>query len=357
VILAISAFVAPAGRSDRSTIVPRLEVSRYEVRSTTLFCFDHPAGGVAAGCRSPPALPLYTLVCGTRPGRGGSMQVMLPWATMIAVLAPALAVLPTPAAAGWDDTIAAVHARAAAVREARLAAFDRTDFDHAANGHHPIPPETSPRSQTWTGKGFQLIAAALGVQFHGKNQSAMRKAAELVSNMTDNFQYNGYAPTSESGCVTKALSVYCNGTTRCGAALGQLCDASRAPAGNATAVACLQCVARHVGDPSLASCSDAEVTSFCASPRGTRSSQTEAQCTACANGLKSIEMTCHILHNPVMQLPIYNCDGCSPTAVQGYCATVGSVSACHHEPSPPPSLNGQSHSQNAPKNPHRGTRP
>eukprot|EP01047_Picozoa_sp_COSAG01_P078399 COSAG01_NODE_14473_length_1449_cov_3.077778_1_plen_121_part_00 len=35
-------------------------------------------------------------------------------------------------------------------------------------------------------------------------------------------------------------------------------------------------------------------------------------------------MTCHILHNPVMTLPIYNCDGCNPAAVEGYCATVGS---------------------------------
>ena len=56
----------------------------------------------------------------------------------------------------------------------------------------------------------------------------------------------------------------------------------------------------------------------------TLSSQTEAQCTACANNLQKVTMTCHILHNPVMTLPIYNCDGCNPAAVEGYCATVGS---------------------------------
>ena len=42
------------------------------------------------------------------------------------------------------------------------------------------------------------------------------------------------------------------------------------------------------------------------------------------NGLQKIEMTCHILHNPVMQLPIYQCSGCNPAAVLGYCSTVGS---------------------------------
>ena len=59
----------------------------------------------------------------------------------------------------YDEIIAATHARAAAVREVRLAAFDLTNFDAAANGHTQIPPETSPRSQQWTGKGYQLIAA------------------------------------------------------------------------------------------------------------------------------------------------------------------------------------------------------
>ena len=90
-----------------------------------------------------------------------------------------------PAAADeYDAIIEQTLARAAAVREARLAAYDRTDFDHAANGHTPIPANQTPASQVFTGKGYQLIAAGLSVQFHGKNASALRKAAELVTNMT-----------------------------------------------------------------------------------------------------------------------------------------------------------------------------
>ena len=68
-----------------------------------------------------------------------------------------------------------------------------------------------------------------------------------------------------------------------------------------------------------------QVTRFCTLPiNGSLASQTEQQCEQCAAGLQKIEMTCHILHNPVMQLPIYNCDGCNPAAVSGFCSTVGS---------------------------------
>jgi hypothetical protein len=190
----------------------------------------------------------------------------------------------------YDAVIERTHAAAAVVREARLAAFDLTDFDRAANGHRPIPANMTPESQVWTGKGYQLVAAALGVQFRGKNATAMQKAADLVRNMTINFRYNGYKPTSESGCVDKALQVYCNGTTACGSALAALCNATRPAAPQHHAhPACLQCVGTHVGDPSLASCSDADVSKFCSSPSST---QTESECTACANGLQKIEMTC-----------------------------------------------------------------
>lgn len=80
-----------------------------------------------------------------------------------------------------------------------------------------------------------------------------------------------------------------------------------------------------MGDPSLASCSDAKVSSFCSSGRNSSGdSQSEAECNACAANLQKVEMTCHILHNPVMTLPIYACDGCNPAAVEGYCATTGS---------------------------------
>ena len=211
----------------------------------------------------------------------------------------------------------------------RLVAFDLTDFDAAGmgrNGRTPMPASQPPESQVWTGKGFQLIAAALGVQFHGKNASAVRKAAELVTNMTINFRYNGFVPTSESGCVDKALSVYCNGTTQCGSGLSALCNATRPPTPQHHAhPACLQCVGAHVGDPALASCSDVAVDKFCSSGQSSPfNTQTEVECTAYANGLRKIEMTCHVLHNPVMQLPIYNCDGCNPGAVDGYCSTTGS---------------------------------
>ena len=203
------------------------------------------------------------------------------------------ALLSAAAAAAADDYDAIIEqtlARAAAVREARLVAYDRTDFDHAANGHTPIPANQTPASQVFTGKGYQLIAAGLSVQFHGKNASALRKAADLVTNMTINFRYNGYVPTSESGCVNKALSVYCNGTTACGSGLSALCNASRPPQSQHHAhPACLQCVGAHVGDPSLTSCSDAEVNKFCSTGIGAPlSSQTEAQCTACANNLQKV---------------------------------------------------------------------
>lgn len=70
-----------------------------------------------------------------------------------------------------------------------------------------------------------MIGPAIGAQYDGSNRSAMAAAAALVSNMTVNFRYNGYVPTSSSGCQAKALSVYCNQT-----------------GGNQTAA---QCQARH----------------------------------------------------------------------------------------------------------------
>merc|ERR1711871_1681542 len=150
-----------------------------------------------------------------------------------------------------DEVVTVTLAKAELVREARLAQLATTDFTNAHNMHTLIPADQTPESQVWTGKGFQLIGAAIGSQFHGKNASAMEQANALVQNMTINFRYNGYVPTSESGCSKKALGVFCNGT-----------------AGN----------------------------------------QTESQCQACAEKLKHQTMTCHILHNPVMTLPIYNCD-------------------------------------------------
>ena len=157
---------------------------------------------------------------------------------------------------------------------------------------------------------------------------AMAYANDLVVNMTINFKYFGFAPTSENGCTSKALSVYCNGTSTCASALDSLCGASRPPekAAYPTPVAtCLECAAKQIGNPALDSCTDAQVAHFCSTGQnGSLVDQTVAACESCANALKTKIVTCHILHSPVMQLPVYNCDGCNPTDVNGYCSTSGS---------------------------------
>ena len=150
----------------------------------------------------------------------------------------------------YDAVVSRVRAQADIVREARLAAFSATDFSSASNGHTPIPSNTPPESKTWVNKGFQLIGPAIGAQFHGTNASAMAWANELVMNMTINFRWNGFVPTSENGCVDKALKVYCNGTTPCAVALDAACGHTRPDTtGGTPAQGCLACVGGHVGDP------------------------------------------------------------------------------------------------------------
>ena len=70
-----------------------------------------------------------------------------------------------------DAIIAEVHTKAEAIRQWRLEQYSRTNFDYATEGKHAIPAGTPPTNQIWTGKGYQLIGAAMGAQFHGKNAS------------------------------------------------------------------------------------------------------------------------------------------------------------------------------------------
>lgn len=82
-------------------------------------------------------------------------------------------------ATDFDRIVAGVQAKAARVRAARLAAYAATNFDVAFNSktgnsaraegravHTPIPPETSPESQTWTGKGNGRIPT----EYNGNGQ-------------------------------------------------------------------------------------------------------------------------------------------------------------------------------------------
>ena len=79
--------------------------------------------------------------------------------------------LPSVSSGDYDAIVADVHAKADAIRQVRLEAYSRTDFDHATEGNKLIPPGTPPTDPMWTQKGYQLIGAAMGAQFHGQNSS------------------------------------------------------------------------------------------------------------------------------------------------------------------------------------------
>ena len=135
-----------------------------------------------------------------------------------------------------------------------------------------------------------------------RNHSSSRSQRRAKTCAFHACRYNGFVPTSESGCATKALSVYCNGTSTCDLALDALCHSARPDANghHHPDTSCLQCVGQHIGDPRLASCADAAVARFCTLGRNASLvTQTQAECQACADKLKHKEMTCHILHNPV----------------------------------------------------------